>query len=306
VAKSSPVKKSPAKKSGGRPAGLFTWIAVGLVVIIVATIVIIKVSSGPASTGQGGYQAADAATLAQVTHVPSSVFDAVGVNSAVAPVTPPIVLKGQPAFTGTSSTGATLPEVFYLGAEYCPYCAAQRWSTIVALSRFGTWKGLGNTTSSSIDQFPNTPTFTFYKSSFSSKYLVFQGVERQTNVFNSALNNYTPLENPTKAEFANFKKYDTSKFIPGITAQQNGSIPYMSIGNRYIVSGASFTPALLQNQTRGAIAAGLANASSPITAAIITSANYQTATFCVLTKNLPANVCTSAGVLAAKKAMGIK
>ena len=29
-----------------------------------------------------------------------------------------------------------------MGAEYCPYCAAQRWAMIVALSRFGTFSGL--------------------------------------------------------------------------------------------------------------------------------------------------------------------
>ena len=42
-----------------------------------------------------------------------------------------------------------------------------------------------------------------------------------------------------------------------------------------------------------------------MTDAIIASANYQTATFCTLTKNMPANVCTSPGVMAAKKAMGL-
>ena len=43
-----------------------------------------------------------------------------------------------------------------------------------------------------------------------------------------------------------------------------------------------------------------------MTQAIIASANYQTAALCVLTNNKPANVCTSAGVMAAQSAMGIK
>src|SRR6185312_6914517 len=33
-------------------------------------------------------------------------------------------------------TSKGLPEVVYVGAEYCPYCAAERWGTIIALDRF--------------------------------------------------------------------------------------------------------------------------------------------------------------------------
>ena len=34
------------------------------------------------------------------------------------------------------------PLVVYIGAEYCPFCAAERWPMVVALSRFGTFSGL--------------------------------------------------------------------------------------------------------------------------------------------------------------------
>jgi len=33
--------------------------------------------------------------------------------------------------------------VVYIGAEYCPYCAVERWPLIVALNRFGTLTNLG-------------------------------------------------------------------------------------------------------------------------------------------------------------------
>ena len=315
ASKKAPVKgkpsakvQSPAKANTGRPAGLFTWIAVGLVVIVVAALVIIKVTTGSNAATTSSFQATDATTVSQVTKVPMSVFNKIGVTSPVAQVTAPIPLKNQPAFTGTSSTGATVPKIFYLGAEYCPFCAAERWSTIVALSRFGTWKNLGNMLSSTYtgEYAPGTPTFTFLKATYSSKYLAFASIEQYNNIFNTALNFYSPLQTPTKAEQANFKKYDTSKYIPGITAQQDYSIPYMTIGNKYIVSGASFTPLTLANLTRSQIAAGLSDPTSPVTAAIITSANYQTATYCTLTHNQPGNVCLSPGVKAAKKAMGIK
>jgi len=298
----------PNTKSAGRPAGLFTWLAVGLVVVVVAVLVIIKVSTGSTAPGSSGYQATDPTTLAELTTIPASVFNTVGVQSLVAPVTPPQALKGQPALLGTSSTGVKLPEVFYLGAEYCPFCAAQRWSTIIALSRFGTWSGLGNMASSTNpgEYAPGTPTFTFVKAKYKSKYLTFASVEQYNQIFNTALNFYSPLQKPNKAESANFQKYDTSKYIKGITAQQDHSIPYISIGNKFLVSGASFGPLTLANLSRSQIAKGLSDPTSPVTDAIIASANYQTATFCTLTKNQPANVCTSSGVKAAKKAMGLK
>ncbi|MEO9181234.1 MAG: DUF929 family protein, partial [Acidimicrobiales bacterium] len=259
-------------------------------------------------SGTSGYSASSPALVAQVTKIDPTVFDTVGVTSTVVPVTPPQVLKGQPELIGTSSTGAKLPEVFYLGAEYCPFCAAQRWSTIVALSRFGTLTGLGNTESSTLsgEAYPGTPTFTFLKTVFTSKYLVLKTVEQLNNVFDTAINNYSPLQKPTAAEAAIFKKYDTSKYIHGITASQDGSIPFITLGNKFLISGSSYTPATLAGLTRSAIASGLSDPTSPVTAAIISSANYQTAALCTLTNDQPSNVCMSSGVMAAKKVMGLK
>jgi len=315
VAKKPPARKAPAprapvKGGRGRPAGLFTWIAVGLVVVVVATLVVIKVTSGTSTpAGAAGFQATDATTVKELTTIPLSVFNAVGVTSNVAAVNPPIKLKaGQPLLTGPSSTGASVPRVFYFGAEYCPFCAAERWSSIIALSRFGTWTGLGNMTSSTRtgEVYPGTPTFTFVKAKYHSTLLSFAEVEETTNQFSASLGNYTPLQTPTSWELKNFRHYDNTNFIPGITASQDYSIPYYSLGNQFLISGASYTPALLANQTRSQIATGLSDPSSPVTDAIIATANYITATLCQLTKNKPVAVCTSPGVMAAKKKLGIK
>ena len=32
--------------------------------------------------------------------------------------------------------------IVYVGAEYCPYCAAERWAIVTALETFGTFSGL--------------------------------------------------------------------------------------------------------------------------------------------------------------------
>ena len=29
--------------------------------------------------------------------------------------------------------------VFFMGAEFCPFCAAERWAIVGALDRFGKW-----------------------------------------------------------------------------------------------------------------------------------------------------------------------
>lgn len=305
ASKRPPAKRPPAKASTGRPAGLFTWLAVGLVVLVVAALVIIKVTSGPSgSTGSSAFQATDPTTVSELTTIPASVFNTVSVISPVAPVTPPQAISGQPALTETVN-GKTLPEVFYFGAEYCPFCAAQRWPTIIALSRFGTWSGLGNMASSSSDIDPSTPTFTFVKAKFTSPYVAFKSIEFESNVFDAATNSYTKLQTPTKTQLALFTKYDTSTYIKGLPSSDNGSIPFMSIGNKFVVSGSSYTPATLAGLSRTTIAQGLNTTTSPITAAIIASANYLTATICTLTNDQPSSVCASPAVVAAKKIMKI-
>ncbi len=306
--KSSPPGKGPQKGKpavGGRPPGLFTWVAIGVVVVIVVVLVVVKVTkSSPTSSNTGAYVPTTAAMMSELTTIPASVFNTVGVTSSVFQVTPPMLIKNQPSLTATTSTGKTVPEVLYIGAEYCPFCAAQRWSTIIALSRFGTWKGLGDTASSSVDSYPNTPTFTFRKATYTSPYLVFKGIERFSNVTDPSNAFYYPLMSISKSDLANLSKYDTSGYF-GFPAADDGSIPYISMDNKFFVSGASYTPSMLSGQTRDQVAANLSSAVSPITDAIIASANYQTAALCNLTGGQPGSVCTSPGVLAAKTALKI-
>src|SRR5665213_1599040 len=247
VAKSSRAKNRPAPSKGpargGRPAGLFTWLAVGLVVVVVAGLVIIKVSSGGAAGGGStSFQPTDPTTFSELTKVPASVFNTVGVTSTAVGVSAPQAVKSQPILTEKSSTGTTVPEVLYIGAEYCPFCAAQRWSTIIALSRFGTWSGLGNMSSYGKDIYPNTPTFTFAKSTYKSPYVVFTSVEEYTNYLNATTGYYQILQKPTKAQVALVTKYDTPKYIKGLTTSDGNPIPFITMDNKFLVSGASYAP----------------------------------------------------------------
>src|SRR6266516_4182442 len=108
---------------------------------------------------------------------------------------------------GTPLTKDGKPEVLYIGAEYCPYCAAERWAMAVALSKFGTFTGLRGIHSSSSDAFPSTPTLTFYKTGYTSRYLVFTPVETTTEDRN------TPLQKTTAAQQALLSKYDAPPYV---------------------------------------------------------------------------------------------
>ena len=101
--------------------------------------------------------------ITSITGLPASELDAVGTGSANN------LVKRVTANPLTGPNGH--PEVFYMGAEYCPYCAAERWPMIIALSRFGTFTGLKTTSSSSTDIYPNTPTFTFHGATYTSQYV---------------------------------------------------------------------------------------------------------------------------------------
>ena len=166
------------------------------------------------------------------------------------------------------------PEVLYIGAEFCPFCAAQRWSLVVALARFGTLSGLGLTTSSSNDVYPDTPTLTFAHSTFSSDSLEFAAVEETDR-------NRNPLQTPTADQARIFEQLNSRR-----------SIPFVDFGSRYVTVGASYQPDVLQGLTWQQIADQLAsNPQGPAAAKILGVANWMTAALCQQLASPPAAVC---------------
>ena len=277
--------KAPAATKG-RPAGLLTWVVAGLAVVIVAALVILNLTkSSPSQTDTSG-AATNATVVSQLASVPASTFNSVGVTSSVVPITAPQVFTGKPALTYTVN-GKKLPGVFYDGAEYCPFCAAERWSLIVALDRFGSFTGLRNTASGATDVYPNTPTFSFVKAKYDSKYVAFRAVEQ-----------YDQMQKPLQTLSAG----DTSV----IQLFGANSFPFVSIANETAVLQAAFTPGALAGLNRTSIAANLADPTNIVSQAIIGSANYLTAGICHADGQQPAAVCTSPGVKAAASALGLK
>jgi thiol-disulfide isomerase/thioredoxin len=245
-----------------------TAVAVVLgVVVVVGVLTHKKAGSGTPRTP------AAASVVAATTGVPASVFNTVGKGVRTAAPKP---LQAAPL----TSNGK--PELLYVGAEYCPYCAAERWAMVTALSRFGTFKNLGAITSSSTDVFPSTSTFTFYGASYSSPYLTFTPKEVETNIAQGT--GYTRLD-----------KLDAQQAKLFSTTGQN-AFPFLDIGGKYVLNGPQYTPQVLQGKSMAQISAALADPTTDISKSVLGSANYLTAAICNLTKGQPAAVCTSPAV----------
>jgi thiol-disulfide isomerase/thioredoxin len=194
--------------------------------------------------------------------------------------TGPLAPSGLPLKTisDTPLTSAGKPEMLYIGAEYCPYCAAMRWSMAVAMSRFGTFGPFTGIHSSSTDVYPNTPTLTFVNQKYTSPYFTFTAVEHQK--VNRAL-----LQPVTKAEQALWTKYDSSSGQTGY--------PFIDFGNKAIITGPLFVPSVLHGLTWAQVASQLNDPTSPVAMNINGAANYITASICKMTSNKPAAVCTA-------------
>jgi hypothetical protein len=268
----------------------------GAILAVIAVVVVIIVvgpgsSSGSKTSSNGPTGSALASVVSNVTGVPTATLDKIG-DGGGAVSSKPAAITG-----GTALTANGKPEMLYMGAEYCPYCAAERWSMIVALSRFGTFSGLTTTHSASVngaggtEPYPNTPTWTFHGSTFTSKYVTFTPVEMETNTPDKSNGGYTNLETPTKAQQALLNKYDVPPYVP---SGSNGAIPFIDFGNKYLIAGASYNPQVLSGLSWAQIATDLKNPDSDVAKGIGGTANYITAAICKMTGNQPASACTSA------------
>lgn len=253
----------------------------GVLVIVIALIAFKALSNTPAAASGPASSSAAASVTKQITTVPAATLNAVGKGSGVSPL---IATKGQPALTSGGK-----PEILFVGAEYCPYCAAERWAITVALSRFGTFSSLHLIHSSSSDVYPNTPTVSFYKSSYTSKYVQFTPVE-----WFGPVNNGVTLQKLTSAQTALMAKYDAAPY----TSEPDHPYPFMDIGNQYLVISAQYLPSTLANLTWAQVAADIRNPSSSVAKGVDGTANSITAAICKITKDAPAAVCNSAAAKA--------
>ena len=291
------MRQAAARRAQMRNRLLLAGGSVLAVVAVVLALFLAKAGSkntpvAPPSDGPTG--TALAGVVGQLTGVPASVLDAVGAGSISRASVGSASASGGgylTSITGPPLTSAGKPEVFYLGADFCPYCAAVRWPLIVALSRFGTFAGLRTARSAITDgagraePYPATPTWTFFGSRYTSQYLTFVPVELSTSVPDPKSGGYTSLQTMTAEQQDLAARYDPTE-----------AIPFIDIGNRYIEMSSlpPFGPQDLQHLTWRQIAAALHDPSSTLAKGIDGAANYLTAGLCKLTGNQPASACTPA------------
>lgn len=252
---------------GGSIAGVFVAIA--------AMFGVAQLTSSSGGTSDGTTHADGTAIAEMLIATPPDVVSSIGLDAV------------QSLPFGVNDAPLTVdgkPEILYIGADYCPFCAAERWPLALALSRFGTFSHLGLTTSAPDDVYPNTATFSFHDVGYRSDYIAFVGRELYTN--ERVGHRYRTLDKPTAAEAALLQKY-------------GGNFPLIAFGGRYVQDKASYQPSVLHGMSADDIAMSVANTRTPAAQAIAGSANALTAAICGATGGQPVSVCSDPAVVAA-------
>jgi lipopolysaccharide export system protein LptC len=254
---------------------------VGAIILAVVVVVAIVVAVGLLNNQKGAKTTtASDEVISAVTSIPVATFDKVGAGS----------IKTLPsAITADLLTADGKPRVLYVGAEYCPFCAAERWSLVAALARFGTFTGLGQTASTPKDVYPNTPTLSFHGSTYSSQYLSFTGYETEDT-------NGKQLETLSSEDEALVQKYNAPPYVG--TGDTAGSIPFLNLFGSYVSQGASYSPQILAGMSHAEVAHAMQDPTTEVAKNVDAMANIFSAIICKATDQQPAEVCTSSGVQA--------
>ena len=269
-----PTRGTQARQAQHRRNRILAWTAVAGVVVIVAALVGIKLA-GSGSSGGAPRQPAPAAAVAKLTSVPLSTLTAAaakinGLQAAQPAGDPPLTSGGK-------------PNLLYIGAEFCPICATERWPMTIALSHFGTFSNLSQTHSAVRDG--NIATLSFYGSSFSSPYLSFSPVETTTN--QPSGNYYKTLETPTAAQQAIWQKHEGT----------NLAFPFIDIGGKWLLETSQYPDTILQGKTFSDILNAVGSNDNTLGAAIDASAAVLTRYICDITGNKPAQTCQAVASL---------
>jgi hypothetical protein len=274
------------------------YIALGLIVVaicLLGALVAVRDNAAPSNSSTiETFNAAPSSLISSMASLPTAVYDAVGVSSPSIALTAPQPTGSSQSWRASVHGGSAKPVVFFYGAEFAPYAAAERWPLVLALSRFGTFSQLGLMQSSPTTAFANLNTFTFWQADYSSKYVALESIERY-----SALNptgaGYLKLEKPDARQKAAVANYSSSPT----------DFALLDVGNRWVLNGSSFAPSVLAGMTQAEVTADLTSPTSPLTQAVVGSANQISAAICNADGQAPASVCDSKGVVAADQMMKI-
>jgi hypothetical protein len=262
-----------------------TWVLLGCACLVVAAIIgafvlqadlqrreaLNKLPTLPASTTTSSGTSVTTETQKQLTSLDPALLAQIKNTPAADIMT---AIKNTPL--ARDSNGK--PIFLYVGGEFCPYCAGQRWAVIIALSRFGSFGPLQPIISSE----GNIPSYTFHNATYTSEYLSAALIEASNG-------SGQKLDSLSTEQQQWFDKYNAPPYT-----QTTGSIPFIDIANQRVSTGLYYKQEaleLLHGNTHQYIVDQLKDPNSTLAKEILGSANYLTAAICTSTNNLPAAVC---------------
>jgi hypothetical protein len=278
--------KPGGNKAGSQPRGRQAawqarrrrnrWLAVGsvvVVVVVVAAFIVVKASDG--GSGGGLRKPAPIAVVNSLANVSMSTLVEATADKSLQLYYPAKAVGGR-------LTSGGKPEVLYIGAEFCPICATERWAMVVALSKFGTFSNLQQTHSALDDG--DIPTLSFYGSTYTSPYLTFVSVENETNT-SKLLQSYTSAENTL---------WKANEIAQG---QSSEGYPFIDIGGVLALISAQTNDTLLISHSFSNIADSVGDNEKTIGVNEDASAAYLIKAICGVTGNKPAATCSAVAKL---------
>lgn len=153
--------------------------------------------------------------------------------------------------------------VYFMGAGFCPFCAAERWAIVKALECFGEWNGLVTDKSAGHDEkYLNVPTFNLARAKYSGNSIEFVCKE-------TADHNFEPLQELDDSDYEILDMFNPDQMIP-----------FLLIDGQYMQVGAGFSPDLIQNMSHDQVQAELDRPDSAIGKAIRAEMDNITALVC--------------------------
>ena len=233
-----------------------------------------------AQAWEDGYRALTGLVASTLTTAPASSVSAAAeqaLGSRKIGLAGPLIRRDLPPLTRRGK-----PELLFIGAEGCPFCAVQRWGMILALSQFGTFSNLHLMQSDTTDT-PVVRTFTFLGSSYSSPYISFVSREVLSNVRRGR--KYQHLQPLDGAQRALFDRFDGQ-----------AETPFIDVANRFISVSSTVQPPLLRGLSWTQIAGSLTRPASIPAQTIAGVAEVMTAELCTATGGKPQTVCSAPAV----------
>lgn len=256
----------------------------GLVAVVIIAFLLVSILGAKGShttpRAEGAYPL-PAAVVSELNNVPVSALvsnaEAANVNQVTRPETLP------PRAPRLSSNGR--PEIIYIGAQFCTSCAGERWALVIALSKFGTFKNLSETTSS--DSYPGGSTFSFYGATYTSKYLSFVTDEQSPRSVNRSAGSYENVLTLSEQEHNIMTAWDVAPY-----ATQSGSVPFLYIGGKFLLSGFQYDADAIWQMSFQAAARAITSGATAVSKHLEAAAGSLVEDFCALTQEQPAPVCS--------------